>query len=419
MGVSTSGGEIIPEVAMDQTKASPRSIIRAADLDDGRVTVNWEDGHESRFHPLWLRYNCDCEDCGQTNKGLRPLRLTDIPRDIAVTTALVDGQGQLALTWSDGHQALFEPDWLRARCYSSAEREYRRFKPILWGPELSDAIPRCDYGKVRADEAEHLRLLEHLRDYGFVHLRGAPIGPDVNDEITGLVGTLRVTNYGSSYEFIAKPTPLVQGDTGTKLEPHTDEPYRYWPPAITFFQVFKASEDGGGASILVDAFRVAEVLRQRNPDAFHMLSHAPQTFHRDISSDRTESDARDFRCAARIFSLDFEGNLAGFRLLDRGAGPLDLPEHMIEPYFDALRLLLEILYDEAEQLSLPLVTGDVLIFNNQRVLHGREAFDRGEGGRHLRTSNVDLDEFHSRLRVLARRLGRDSAHMSLPAGATA
>jgi alpha-ketoglutarate-dependent taurine dioxygenase/DUF971 family protein len=404
---------------MDQAHHPERTIIRAVGLDDGRVTVNWEDGHESRFHPVWLRYNCDCGDCGQTDKGLRSLRLTDIPRDIAVTTAAIHGEGRLALTWSDGHGARFEPGWLRACCYSSAEREYRRLKPKLWGPELSGAMPRCDYHRVRADAAEHLRLLEHLRDYGFVHLRGAPIGPEASQEITDLVGTVRVTNYGSSYDFIAKPTPLVQGDTGTKLEPHTDEPYRYSPPAITFFQVFKASEDGGGASILVDGFRVAEVLRARDPDAFHMLSHAPQTFHRDISSDRTESDARDFRCAARILSLDFEGNLAGFRLLDRGAGPLDLPAHMIEPYFDALRSLLEILYDEAEQLSVPLVTGDVLIFNNQRVLHGREAFDRGEAGRHLRTSNVDLDEFHSRLRVLSRRLGRDSAEMNLPAGATA
>jgi len=206
---------------------------------------------------------------------LRSLRLTDIPRDIAATTAVVDGHVHLALTWSDGHHALFAPDWLRARCYSSAEREYRRFKPVLWGPELSDTIPRCDYDNVRADETEHLRLLEHLRDYGFVHLCGAPVGPEASQDITDLVGTLRVTNYGSSYDFIAKPTPLVQGDTGTKLEPHTDEPYRYWPPAITFFQVFSASEDGGGASILVDAFRVAEVLRQRDPDAFRMLSHAP------------------------------------------------------------------------------------------------------------------------------------------------
>ncbi len=96
-----------------------------------------------------------------------------------------------------------------------------------------------------------------------------------------------------------------------------------------------------------------------------------------------------------------------------------MPEDMIEPYFAALRGLLEITYDEDEQLVLPLEVGDVLIFNNQRVMHGRTAFDRGEGGRHLRTCSVDLDEFHARLRMLSRRLGSGSLDVAMPAGPVA
>lgn len=404
---------------MGHADHSERTTISAVTMADGRVGVAWGDGHESRFHGVWLRYNCACGDCGQTTSGIRTLRLTDVPPGIAADQAEVDGEGRLALVWPDGHHTAYEPDWLRAHCYTASEREERRFKPILWGPALAGAPPACDYVDVMAHESEHLRLLEHLRDYGFVHLRGVSTATADFEKVCDLVGVVRVTNYGGSYDFIAKPSPLVQGDTGSKLEPHTDEPYRYWPPAITFFHVLTASAGGGGASILVDGFRVGDILRQRDPAAFDLLSRAPQTYRRDLASDRVESEVREFRCDARVFSLDFEGNLAGFRLLDRGAGPLDLPEAMIEPYFDALRGLLEILYDEAEQLSLPLATGDVLIFNNQRVLHGRTAFDRGESGRHLRTCHVDLDEFHSRLRVLSRRLGRDGADMTLPAGAMA
>ena len=394
--------------------AGMRGEICRVSSEGGRVRLAWGDGHESRFHAIWLRYNCDCEGCGTTTTGIRPLRLTHIPPDIAVEATAVDDHGRLALDWPDGHRTVFDAAWLRAHCYTAAEREGRRFKPMLWGPEIANHPPRSDYDAVRRDESALLGMLEKIRDYGFVWLRGVPVDVDETAKVAGLLGVMRISSYGAIYDFISQPEPRVYGDTGNKLEPHTDEAYRYWPPAITFFHLIKPSDDGGGHSILVDSFRVAEMLRERDPDGFDLLSHAPLNFHRDV-----RDGEREFRCAARVFSLDFEGNVSGFRLLDRGAGPLDLPEDMIEPYFAALRGLLEITYDEDEQLVLPLEVGDVLIFNNQRVMHGRTAFDRGEGGRHLRTCSVDLDEFHARLRMLSRRLGSDSLDVAMPVGPVA
>ena len=398
------------------TDAGPagRTEIRDVSRAGGRVRIAWGDGHESRFHAIWLRYNCDCEGCGATVTGIRPLRLTHVPADIAVAAAAIDDDGRLALDWPDGHRTVFEAAWLRAHCYTAVERERRRFQPVLWGPEIAADPPSADYDAVRGDEAELLGMYEKIRDYGFVWLRGVPADVDETEKVTRLLGVMQITNYGGIYDFVSQPEARVYGDTGNKLEPHTDEPYRYWPPAITLFHLIKPSDDGGGHSILMDSFRLAGMLRSRDPEGFHLLSHLPQYFHRDV-----RDGEREFRCAARIFSLDFEGNVEGFRLLDRGAGPLDLPEDMIEPYYAALRGLLEIIYDEDEQLVLPLEAGDLLIFNNQRVMHGRTAFDRGEGGRHMRSCSVDLDEFHARLRMLSRRLGSESADIRMPVGPVA
>lgn len=396
---------------MAAADAEGRNQILDVAVDGRRVTVGWGDGHESRFHAIWLRYNCECEACGATTSGIRHLKLTDIPADIEPASAALDGAGRLALAWPpDGHATVYDAAWLRAHCYSGAERARRRFAPRLWGPEIADALPEQDWDAVRG-EAGHLRMLEQVRDYGFAVIRGAPADTAATDAITDLVGVVRVTNYGSIYDFIAKPEPLVKGDTGARLEPHTDEPYRHWPPAITFFHVIEASADAGGRSIVVDGFRVGEQLRAREPAAFDLLSRVPQPFHRLLDGER------DFRSSARIFSLDEGGAIAGFRLLDRATAPLDAHEDLIEPYFAALRALLERLYDEAEQLLITLTPGDVLIFNNQRVLHGRTAFDRVAGGRFIRSCHVDLDEFHSRLRMLQRRLGRDEVDTVLPVGA--
>ncbi len=315
------------------------------------------------------------------------------------------------IVWSaGGHRSHYDADWLRAHCYSDAERARRRWRPTLWGPEIGTGLPQADYGEAKENENARLDLLEKLRDYGFVLVRNAPDDAEQTAEIATLAGPLRVTNYGSIYDFRYTPEPLVYGDSEVGLNPHTDEPYRQAPPSVTMFHFVRAA-DRGGESILVDAFRIGAMLRDSDPDAFGVLAHQRATFHR-----RLQKQKRDFQMRAPVFSLDEDGDIAGFRLLDRGVGPLDLPEDKVEPYFAALRKLLTLLYDETNHLKVPVGTAEALFFNNQRVLHGRTAFDVGSP-RFMRTCHVELDEFYSSLRILAARLDRDGADMTLPAGA--
>jgi len=396
---------------MGVVTGNPRTTITEVRCDQGRVALHWADGHESRFHAIWLRHNCHCPACGTSETAIRPLKLTAIPEDIAAQAATISESGDLEVVWNgDGHTSHYARDWLRAHCYSAAERARRHWRPILWGPEIAGNLPETDYTDAKANEQARLDLLEKLRDFGFVLLRGVPVQPEATTEIAALVGPLRITNYGSVYDFRYSPKPLVYGDSEVGLEPHTDEPYRQAPPSVTIFHFVRAAERGG-ESILVDAFQIGERLRHDDPEAFDLLAHQRATFHR-----RLYEQGRDFRMRAPVFSLDEQDGIAGFRLLDRGVGPLDLPEDVIEPYFAALRRLLAMLYDQANHLRIPVATGEALLFNNQRVLHGRTAFDAGSP-RFMRTCHVELDEFYSTLRILAARLGKEGADLELPAGA--
>jgi gamma-butyrobetaine dioxygenase len=53
-------------------------------------------------------------------------------------------------------------------------------------------------------------------------------------------------------------------------------------------------------------------------------------------------------------------------------------------------------------LNLKLKGGEMVVFDNRRVLHGRSAFDPNTGRRHLHGCYVDRGEFESRLRMLSR-----------------
>ncbi|MEE9598655.1 MAG: TauD/TfdA family dioxygenase [Acidiferrobacterales bacterium] len=77
----------------------------------------------------------------------------------------------------------------------------------------------------------------------------------------------------------------------------------------------------------------------------------------------------------------------------------------------------KVVYDDKQQLKITTKPGDVLIFNNQRGMHGRTAFDATAAEQHMRSYHVELDEFYNSLGVLYRRFGREEADMNLPSGA--
>ena len=57
-----------------------------------------------------------------------------------------------------------------------------------------------------------------------------------------------------------------------------------------------------------------------------------------------------------------------------------------------------------------------MVFDNQRVIHGRTNYDDSLGARHLRTVEVSREEFHNRLRLLMVNLGRRSEARALSFG---
>ena len=110
--------------------------------------------------------------------------------------------------------------------------------------------------------------------------------------------------------------------------------------------------------------------------------------------------------------------ITGIRLNDRCMAPVDADPDNTELFYDALRPLMKMIYSAEETVTFKIKTGEMLIFNNHRLLHGRTGFDPSSD-RHVRIVHVDLDEFHSRLRVSLRRSNNPDEWMCLGPGATA
>lgn len=79
--------------------------------------------------------------------------------------------------------------------------------------------------------------------------------------------------------------------------------------------------------------------------------------------------------------------------------PPDIPADALQGWYDAYRAFCTILASEEAAIEITLQPGDLIVFDNRRVLHGRSAFavtDR----RHLQGCYADIDAIRSSIRLV-------------------
>ncbi len=374
------------------------------------LLLRWSDGSESFFHHVWLRDCCHCPDCGDCYSSNRWLVPADIPLDIRPRTVRIDGEGGLVVEWDgDGHRSRYPGAWLHENRYDAAARESRRHRPRLWGGE-TPGIPRpFDYRDILARESGRLELYRALRDEGCALVGNGPAGPGAVEEVAALIGALGASAYGGIFDLTPQAEVRTAGNTTRPVPPHTDEPYRHAPPGMMVLGCVRPAGEGGD-TVLVDGFAIAESLRRNDPQAFSLLVRHDQPFVR-IHGDSLNQQAR-----APMICLDSEGEVCGIRIHNRSSAPIDLPPHLVEPYFAAHHGLSRLMMAPDNQVRLRLAPGEHVLFDNHRVLHARTGF--ADTRRHLQICNVPRETFHERLRLLAAELGfAAEARMMLPAGA--
>lgn len=371
--------------------------ISQVQQDKRKLFVYWADGHRSTFHYIWLRDNCYCSACGDPRHGEKRFRLVDVSLDIKPLSVSWYSGNTLEISWKlDSHKSVYDARWLRSHCYSAKERRHRQQQPILWDSQIVASLPQIAYEKVQTGDVGRLQLLKHLRDYGICFVRNVPTQKGELESFAQSFGSLLETNYGRVFEIVVDRDSSQKSVANSQIDliPHTDDAYQYAPPGIIFFHCLMANNDGGGKSTFVDGFQIAEVLRQEDSEAFELLCRY------EVSYQKHYSDRLDMQYRSPVFCLDSDGNLKDVRISNLFPAPLDLPEAIVEPFYAAYRQLMQLYTNPNYCLKLGLQPGDLVMFDNHRVLHGRTAIGRQNQYRHLRYCSVDRDYFHSQQRLL-------------------
>lgn len=370
-------------------------MLQSLKQDGSAVLCRWTDDLDARFPVIWLRDNCPCAECRDPGTGQRLLTVLDIPEEIAPGGVAVTPEGDLEVVWAPGgHRSRYEAAWLRRYAVPSA-----RPSPVLWDATLSP--PRFAWETVANDETQQYHWLAAVRDFGFAILSGVPARPGEVEHVAAVFGYIRETNYGRTFDVISVPRPTHLAYTARALAAHVDNPYRVPGLGLQMLHCIEAAPEGG-ESLLVDGFRIAAELKARDPAAFETLARVLLPFgYRDAET--------DLYARQPVIALDDDGAVRAVHYNERVARPLEAPERDADAFYAAYRHFARLVADPAFEVRFHLAPGDLLLFDNERLLHGRTAYDGNAGRRFLQGCYVDRDGLESRLRVLARRLGKDEA----------
>ena len=168
-------------------------------------------------------------------------------------------------------------------------------------------------------------------------------------------------------------------------------------PGIQLLQCLQ-NETSGGLSMLMDSLAVAAQVRAEDPEGFALLSTVPVRFE--------FKDPDTCLVAVKpIIELDGRGEMIGVHYSPKLDDIPLMGEHDTQRYQRARKRFASLLVDPRFELRFKLDPGQLMMFDNNRVLHARTSFDPSEGHRQLQGCYIDRDGPRSRYRVLHRRFG--------------
>lgn len=338
--------------------------------------------------------------------------------DIKAEKSVIDGQ-VLRLTWPDGHQSVYNLEWLRRHSYwpplgdngsseSADNNKSLSDAKVLWNSQKIQSVQPplvVDYKEIMENDGALLRWLQLVDKYGFCEVDGCPPSAEHTERLVNRISFIRETHYGRFWDFSAN---MAHGDTAytaLAIGAHTDTTYFTDPIGLQLFHLLR--HDGqGGETLLIDGFFVAKIMQTQYPQHYRTLCQTRIACHSAGDQSVIMSPTPDE--GYPILNVDAGAELYQVRYNNHDRSVLSgkrmKSAESIRKFYEALRVWQSLLSDKRNEYWHRMRPGRPLIVDNWRVLHGRSAFT---GYRRLCGAYINWDDYQSRVKIL------QSTHSSL------
>ncbi len=343
------------------------------------------DGRALELSWRWLRDHARDETsylAAAQQRIVTPAVVAEVSRAEAIT----DG-ATLSITFPGGAAATFAAEFLAtldtaARMYPMAAQPRMPWDAAT----IADRFLTLDHDAFRREGGLDTVLSGLARD-GIVALRGVPCTTEATRAVLEHFGYVRTTIFGDIWEFSADASTGGGFDdtasTPREITPHTDGTYSLDAPGLLGLHCH-AYDATGGENVFTDGIAVAERLAADSPEQLELLRRI------EIPGQYIGDGAHLIARRPVLRYEDDELVQVSYNHHDRA--PFLLPEPTMSALYDALHHFDALANTRELQFELAIQAGDMVIFDNWRVLHGRRAF---RGHRHIVGGYINREDVDS------------------------
>ena len=306
---------------------------------------------------LWLRDNCQCDECRIIETQEKQFLLHTVPVDISPKSVEIKDEKVFVL-WPDNHQSVIP----LIQIEESGKPRYPERKS--WTSKFTPT--RFDWSEFLDEEEIALEALKTFVSFGAIILKNAPKEPNSLEVLSRRLGPIHETLFERIHNVSIEGYGYSVAHTSKEIPPHNDFASYKSQPSIQILHMLE-NECEGGDSIIVDGWEVVEDLRKDNPEYFNILKEFNVPFRQFDENNETYTVAPMINCSS-------DGSLESFRFSNHLMQMINPSREGVKNFYKAFHEASSRVLDSKYRSTFRLNAGEALIVASLRVLHGRESF---------------------------------------------
>ena len=367
------------------TKNRSNYVNKIEVLNDA-LKVSFANNSEDIFPNLWLRDHAKDESNWDERSNQRKTFTAGLNPNIKIKKANISNEGEyIDIIWSDASNNIkYSSEFLYK---NSLNYSHDKNQIKIWeNKEIKDDI-FLNYKNIISDEG-FKNLLTKLYSFGFAVITDCKKDMSSVEFLAKKIGYVRNSIFGGLWSFESNADMADSAYTNEELRPHTDSTYSNDAPGLQLFLCCEYDAKGGD-SIMVDGLKIAETIKSQKKDLFEVLTKI------EVPGNYT-GDGVILEAKRPIIKLDDKNQVAQISFNNYDRAPFRLNPELTKIFYEAISLFDNLANSKQYQWRHILKPGELLIFNNWRVLHGRGSFN---GKRKIKGCYINKEDFDSSCKI--------------------
>ncbi|TLU66394.1 trimethyllysine dioxygenase [Thalassotalea litorea] len=356
--------------------------IHACQCQEDGISIEFSDKKTAEFSLFWLRdHSTDAKSLNPSTLQ-RDLDTFNMPVPKLAQQQLLNDGAVLQIHWqNDATLTEFTADFLHAMAYPCVpEPGYK-----LWGNELQDRVPDFDFNQISQSDAAFLPVIDAMENFGIVTFSNVPTDMSATKALLEKIGYIRESVFGGLWDFSNNQAHSDSAYTSVGIGLHTDGTYTIDPPGLQLLHCL-AFEGEGAFNQFVDGFKVAQLIKEQEPQAYQTLTRIKVPAH-------YIEPGIQLRGEHPVVREDKNGHFEQICFNNFDRSPFKLTAEDEKAFYHAYGKYQQLVNDPALQIQFQLQPGKAVWFDNWRTLHARTAFS---GFRHLAGGYTNREDYISK-----------------------